>query len=266
MFLIGAAPAFMIIFTRGYLKEPESWQRLKDSGQIPKGNIFAPYAGLLANARWRKNLIVGAIIASTGVVGLWAIGEYAVDLQKVVFKQFYEKAGTAPDKIAGKVNDAISYAYILNMLGAAVGMTLFTNIAKLGRRLAFFIGFTAALITTFLVYWKMSSPMDAYWMMPLMGMAQLSVFAGFAIYLPELFPNKLRSTGTSFCYNLGRFAAAGGSFFSATLTSGVYGSYAAQDPALPLRYAAMTMCVIFIIGIIVLPFAPETKGKPLPED
>jgi MFS family permease len=266
MFLIGAAPAFMIIFTRGYLKEPESWQRLKDSGQIPKGNIFAPYAGLLANARWRKNLIVGAIIASTGVVGLWAIGEYAVDLQKVVFKQFYEKAGTAPDKIAGKVNDAISYAYILNMLGAAVGMTLFTNIAKLGRRLAFFIGFSAALITTFLVYWKMSSPMDAYWMMPLMGMAQLSVFAGFAIYLPELFPNKLRSTGTSFCYNLGRFAAAGGSFFSATLTSGVYGSYAAQDPALPLRYAAMTMCVIFIIGIIVLPFAPETKGKPLPED
>ena len=266
MFLIGAAPAFMIIFTRGYLKEPESWQRLKDSGQIPKGNIFAPYAGLLANARWRKNLIVGAIIASTGVVGLWAIGEYAVDLQKVVFKQFYEKEGIAPDKIAGKVNDAISYAYILNMLGAAVGMTLFTNIAKLGRRLAFFIGFTAALITTFLVYWKMSSPMDAYWMMPLMGMAQLSVFAGFAIYLPELFPNKLRSTGTSFCYNLGRFAAAGGSFFSATLTSGVYGSYAAQDPALPLRYAAMTMCVIFIIGIIVLPFAPETKGKPLPED
>ncbi len=266
MFLIGAAPAFMIIFTRGYLKEPESWQRLKDSGQIPKGNIFAPYVGLLANARWRKNLIVGAIIASTGVVGLWAIGEYAVDLQKVVFKQFYEKAGTAPDKIAGKVNDAISYAYILNMLGAAVGMTLFTNIAKLGRRLAFFIGFSAALITTFLVYWKMSSPMDAYWMMPLMGMAQLSVFAGFAIYLPELFPNKLRSTGTSFCYNLGRFAAAGGSFFSATLTSGVYGSYAAQDPALPLRYAAMTMCVIFIIGIIVLPFAPETKGKPLPED
>jgi len=266
MFLIGAAPALMIIFTRGYLKEPASWQHLKDTNQLPKGGIFAPYTSLLSNARWRKNLIVGALIASTGVVGLWAIGEYAVDLQKVVFKQHFEKAGLAADKIAGEVNFAITWAYIANMLGAAVGMTLFTNIAKLGRRIAFFFGFSAALIATFLVYWKMSSPMDAYWMMPLMGMAQLSVFAGFAIYLPELFPSKLRSTGTSFCYNLGRFAAAGGSFFSASLTSGVYGSYASQGADLPLRYAAMTMCVIFLVGIFVLPFAPETKGKPLPED
>ena len=207
-----------------------------------------------------------ALIASTGVVGLWAIGEYAVDLQKVVFKQFYEKAGVAADKVAGEVNHAIAVAYLWNMLGAAVGMTLFTNVAKRGRKLAFALGFSIALIVTFLVYWNMSSPDAAKWMMFLMGAAQLSVFAGFAIYLPELFPSKLRSTGTSFCYNLGRFAAAAGSFFSAKLTADVFGGYAKTDPALPLRYAAMTMCAIFLVGILVLPFAPETKGQPLPED
>jgi MFS family permease len=197
---------------------------------------------------------------------LWAIGEFAVDLQKVVFKAHFDKT-LAPDLVKNAVNDAISNAYLLNMLGAAVGMMIFTRVAAgLGRRLAFLIGFMAALIITFLVYWKMSSPMDAYWMMPLMGMAQLSLFAGFAIYLPELFPSKLRSTGTSFCYNLGRFAAAAGSFSSALLTKGVFGSYAAVDAALPLRYSAMTMCAIFIVGILVLPFAPETKGQPLPED
>jgi MFS family permease len=266
MFLIGALPALMIIFTRNSLKEPESWLKLKAAGQLPKGSIFSPYVSLLSDARWRRNLIVGAIIASTGVVGLWAIGEYAVDLQKVVFKQFFEKAGVAAADVPKKVNDAISIAYIWNMLGAAVGMTLFTNIAKMGRKLAFALGFSAALIATYLVYQNMSDPSAARWMMFLMGAAQLSVFAGFAIYLPELFPNKLRSTGTSFCYNLGRFAAAGGSFFSATLTKDVYGSYAAQDPALPLRYAAMTMCAIFLVGILALPFAQETKGKPLPED
>jgi hypothetical protein len=43
-----------------------------------------------------------------------------------------------------------------------------------------------------------------------MGACQLSLFAGFAIYLPELFPTRLRSTGTSFCYNVGRFIAASG--------------------------------------------------------
>jgi MFS family permease len=265
MFLIGSVPAVMIIFTRGYLKEPESWQRLKDADQLPKGGILAPYASLIGDKRWRKNLIIGAIIASTGVIGLWAIGEYAVDLQKVVFKQFFEKAGVAADQVAGKVNDAITKAYLWNMLGAAVGMTFFTNVAKLGRRLAFFIGFSVALVVTFLVYQNMSNPESAKWMMFLMGAAQLSVFAGFAIYLPELFPSKLRSTGTSFCYNLGRFAAAGGSFFSAELTSRVYGKYAAEGADLPLRYAAMTMCAIFLMGIFVLPFAPETKGKPLPE-
>ncbi len=266
MFLIGAFPAVMIIFTRKSLKEPESWLRLKEQGLLPKGSIFAPYATLLANPRWRKNLIVGALIASTGVVGLWAIGEFAVDLQKVVFKAHFDKT-LAPDLVKNAVNDAISNAYLMNMLGAAVGMMIFTRVAAgLGRRLAFLIGFTAALIITFLVYWKMSSPNDAYWMMPLMGMAQLSLFAGFAIYLPELFPSKLRSTGTSFCYNLGRFAAAAGSFSSALLTKGVFGSYATTDASLPLRYSAMTMCAIFIVGILVLPFAPETKGQPLPED
>jgi MFS family permease len=266
MFLIGALPALMILFTRSKLREPESWMKLKEQGLLPKGSIFGPYLSLIGDKRWRKNLIVGALIASTGVVGLWAIGEYAVDLQKVVFKQHFEKAGVAADAVNGEVNWAISIAYLCNMLGAAVGMTFFTNVAKAGRRLAFGIGFTAALVTTYLVYKNMSDPFSANWMMFLMGAAQLSVFAGFAIYLPELFPSRLRSSGTSFCYNLGRFAAAAGSFFSAKLTSDVYGHLKPQGADLPLRYAAMTMCAIFLVGLITLIWAPETKGKPLPEE
>ena len=265
MFLIGAVPALMIVFTRGHLKEPEKWLRLKEQGLLPKGGLFAPYSALLAQARWRKNLVFGALIASTGVIGLWAIGEYAVDLQKVVFKQHFEKI-VAADKVKAEVDWAIAVAYLWNMLGAAVGMMIFTRIAQIGRKLAFIVGFTAALVATFLVYQNMGSPIAARWMMFLMGAAQLSVFAGFAIYLPELFPSRLRSTGTSFCYNLGRFAAAAGSFFSAKLTADVYGKYAAQDPALPLRYAAMTMCAIFLVGIVTAIFAPETKGQPLPEE
>jgi MFS family permease len=265
MFLIGAVPAVLIIFTKSYLREPEPWLRMKENGQLPQGSILAPYLALLRETRWRRNLCVGALIAGTGVVGLWAIGEYAVDLQKVVFKAHFEKIVPA-DQLKKKMDDAISISYLLNMCGAAVGMTLFTRIAALGRKLAFAVGFTFALVITFLVYWKMSSPTDAYWMMPLMGMAQLSVFAGFAIYLPELFPSRLRSTGTSFCYNFGRFAAAAGSFFSAKLTTDVYGDFKKIDAALPLRYAAMTMCVIFVIALVTLPFAPETNGKPLPDE
>ena len=209
MFLVGAFPALLMIVAGKFLREPEPWLRAKAEGRLPKGSILAPYAALLAEKRWRKNLAVGAIIASTGVIGLWAIGEYAVDLQRSVFRTYFEQEVAAEVVAAGpdaaidaaaevsiRVNAAITRAYILNMIGAAVGMWIFTRIAMaLGRRPAFAIGFSAALITTLGVYWKMDSPADAYWMMPLMGAAQLAVFAGFAIYLPELFPSRMRSTG-----------------------------------------------------------------------
>ena len=94
-----------------------------------------------------------------------------------------------------------------------------------------------------------------------MGFCQLALFGGYAIYFPELFPTRLRSTGTSFCYNVGRLVAAAG--------PSVLGP--ADQPRLRrLRtsrcaYAGVAMCSVFLIGLLALPFAPETRGKPLPE-
>jgi len=102
-------------------------------------------------------------------------------------------------------------------------------------------------------------------MIPLMGFCLLTLFGGYAIYFPELFPTRLRSTGTSFCYNVGRLVAAPGSSLLGFLTSSVYAGYKAIDPTLPMRYAGVTMCAVFLIGLLVLPFAPETRGQPLPE-
>jgi hypothetical protein len=94
----------------------------------------------------------------------------------------------------------------------------------------------------------------------LMGFCQLSLFGGYAIYFPELFPTHLRSTGTSFCYNVGRLVAAVGPWTLGMLTSEVF-----ADKPEPMRYAGVTMCSIFLLGLLVLPFAPETKGRPLPD-
>ena len=61
-------------------------------------------------------------------------------------------------------------------------------------------------------------------MLPIMGFGQLSVFGVYAIYLPELFPTSLRSTGTSFCYNFGRLAAATAPFTISRLTKQLGGN------------------------------------------
>ena len=88
----------------------------------------------------------------------------------------------------------------------------------------------------------------------------LAAFAlGFAIYLPELFPTRLRSTGTSFCYNCGRLVAAAGPLSLGLLVRHVFTGPNA------LRYAGVSMCAVFAVGLMALPFAPETKDKPLPE-
>ena len=104
-------------------------------------------------------------------------------------------------------------------------------------------------------------------MSAVMGFCQLALFAGFAIYLPELFPLRLRSTGTSFCYNVGRFIAASGPF-----TLGRLQQWLAQGAVTPeaklaaFRNACCYISTAFLIGLVALWFLPETKGKPLPED
>lgn len=263
MFLVGAVPALLVVLTMRFLREPEPWLKAKEEGRLPTGSIWGPYAGLVSDERWRRNLVIGALISLAGVAGLWAIGEYATDLQSKVFTQYFQQQHMPTEQIGPAVEAARVRAYMLQMIGSAIGMWFMTKACiSLGRKPAFLIWYVGALVVTLYAYWSMSSPMDAYWMMPLMWFFQLGVFAGFAIYLPELFPSRMRSTGTSFCYNLGRFAAAIGSFFSAKLATVVFKS---DVPGLQERYAAMTMCAIFLIALATLPFAPETKNRPLPE-
>ena len=99
-----------------------------------------------------------------------------------------------------------------------------------------------------------------YWMLPLMGFGQYSVFGVYAIYLPELFPTSLRSTGTSFCYNGGRIVAATAPFTISRITASLGGDVEG------FRTAGLWVSGVLLLGIIALPFLPETKDRALPED
>jgi hypothetical protein len=262
MFLIGALPALLALLVRWKLKEPEQWQRMKAESK-GTSRAVGSYAAIFRDPRWRHNALVGLLLACTGVIALWGIVFFVFDLVGSVMEKELAAQGLTGNDLKGAVGQWKGTASLMLNIGAFSGMLAFTSFTqRTNRRTAFAVAFVGAGITTALTFWLLRDPWHIFVLVPLMGFFMLGIFGGYAIYFPELFPTSLRSTGTSFCYNVGRFLAASGPWTIALLSSDrVFGN---TDE--PLRYAGLTMCSVFIVGLIALPFAPETKGKPLPED
>ncbi len=265
MFLIGLAPAVLAIPIFLRLKEPERWKAAAREEEI--GGTGKPKLGslreLFGDPRWRRNTLVGMTLAFSGVVGLWGIAFFGVDLTRSVFVEHFRAQGLSGPELAGKLTFWSGMTSLFLNVGAFFGIYAFSRITHVvGRKPAFAVSFVLAALATATTFWFL----DAFWqifvLIPIMGFCQLAIFGGYAIYFPELFPTRLRSTGTSFCYNVGRLVAAVGPLALGLLTSKVYKGY--PDP-MPARLAGVTMCSVFLIGLLALPFAPETRGKPLPE-
>jgi MFS family permease len=265
-FLVGAIPAFLCVFIQVRLKEPEKWVRAREAGKLA-GVKFGSYAALLGDSRWRGRALGGMILCVAGVIGLWGIGFFSPELVGDVMQRSLMAEGVPADEIAGRKQYWIGINSIVQNIGAFIGMLLFTRLAQsLGRKQAFAIGYVAAFIVT-VAYFQYFNGRGDIWMSAVMGGCQLALFAGFAIYLPELFPTSLRSTGTSFCYNVGRFLAASGPLVMGTLQAALIPAGANPDAKLAaFRNACSYMSGIFLLGLVVLAFLPETKGRPLPED
>jgi MFS family permease len=262
MFVVGAVPAFLALFVFWQLKEPERWQAAAARYTL-RERLGGYFSELFQNPRWTRHAIVGLLLASSGIIGLWGIGFFSIDLQRYIFRTRFAAQGLSGSELTFAEDVWASWTSVMLNVGAFFGIYAFSYVTHyVGRRPAFAIAFVLALLSTAFVFWNFQTIADIFWMIPLMGFCQLALFGGYAIYFPELFPTRLRSTGTSFCYNVARFVAAGGPTALGLLTSRVFQGY--LDPE-PMRYAGVTMCAIFLVGLAVLPFAPETRGQPLPE-
>ncbi|MFO0953145.1 MAG: MFS transporter [Isosphaeraceae bacterium] len=276
-FVVGVLPALLSLFVFRRLKEPETWVKAKlaDEEAEAKGlegkrssfrKMFREVEDLFSDARWRHNAVVGMLLGFSAVVGLWGIGFFSPELTNPVFRKYFTEAGFSGQALSGKVTSWKAISFAIQNIGAFFGIYAFSRVTHyLGRRPTFAIAYVLAMLATAMTFWFLDDFTDIFWMIPIMGFCQISLFGGLAIYLPELFPTRLRSTGTSFCYNVGRFFAAAGPSILGILTSVVFAGYKAIDPTLPFRYAGITMCLVFLLGLAALPFAPETRGKPLPE-
>ncbi|MFM9953031.1 MAG: MFS transporter [Opitutaceae bacterium] len=280
LFWIGAAPAFLCIFIMFRLKEPVKWVAARDASRLAGGKAMGSYGSLFGEVQWRRPAILGMILCVSGVVGLWGVGFFSGALIGPAIENALKAQNPAitPAALAAGKQWWTAANLIVQNIGAFFGMILFAKLAhRYGRKTIFAFGFIAAFAATIFFYQNFQTKADI-WMTGLMGFCQLSIFAGFAIYLPELFPTRLRSTGVSFCYNVGRFIAATG-----PITLGGLQKYLSEKAvaALPttadalskadaqltaFRSAACWLACIYVIGLLVLPFLPETKGRPMPEE
>jgi MFS family permease len=254
IFFAGTVPAVLAVPIALILHEPEPWKEAKRRAKESKdaSQQVGSILDLFRHPRWRRHTFVGIMLGLAGMAGLWGIGFFSPELISTALKG-------APQKMVDTVR---GYGTAFQDVGAFLGMTTFTIVATyVGRRIAFFGAFILCLATTILVFNNLRSGSDAYWMLPMMGFAQLSVFGGYSMYFPELFPTRLRGTGVGFCYNTVRYLAA----VFPPLLAGLNALLLRHAVAEPFRKSATILSFIFLLGLVALIWAPETKGKPLPE-
>jgi MFS family permease len=268
LFLVGILPALLVVVIRRKLREPESWQRAKEA--VERGDRtdeahkqLGDMKEMFRDKRWRFHTFIGVSLAVTGVLALWGVGFYTPEL----VRDNARRAGLA----RADQDWYASMTSLLQNFGAFFGIYAFGWItARIGRRWTFAIALVLGWAATVAIFGFMTEPFQIWFMIPVLGFCALMVFGGYAIYFPELYPTRLRSTGTGFCYNVARYLAAALIFLAAPL-AGMFTSFeltllsdlGSVDSG--FRYASISVATVFLLGLFILPFAPETKGKPLPE-
>jgi MFS family permease len=275
MLIVAAAPAFLVVFIILLVPESERWKHSVRSGAShPVREVFG--------RALRKRTLLAIAFASVALIGTWgsvqwlpAWSNQMVSLQgfarlRAEHPEWYAagpggattvpsaartSAETLVKQDAGK---ATADMQMIQGIGAILGTLLAPLIgASLGRRPAFFLLCLASEVVCAVTFRTVSSYGTALLALAfLMSLSTASFYGWFPLYLPELFPTRARATGQGLSYNFGRIFAAGGALMQGELMSVFGGSYAR---------AGAVVTLIYLLGMVLIWFAPETKGKPLPE-
>ena len=249
-FLIGVAPSLLVLWVRAKVREPESWREAKDQARDGTGKALGSFRELLGRGPWRRSAWLGLALGTVGLASFWGVTIAGQDLTA----DFLKRHGV-PEALA---LEKAKFAFgVVEILGAGLGMLAFGPLCvRLGRRMTFVLYQAVSLVVVPAFCFLPQSYGVLLALLPVYGFFTWGPQAGFAIYFPELFPARLRSTGAGFCFNGGRLLASSVLVFSGWLKG---------LPGLDLRMAVTLMSSLFLIGIVIALRLPETKGKTLPE-
>ncbi len=238
--LIGAAPALLTLLIAKFVPESERWQEsVEKTGvvQNPIKEIFAP--GL------RRNTILAILFASVALIVTWG------SIQNI-------PTWVDRDLTHGLNPQAKAVSQLWSSIGAIVGCLIAPLVAaRLGRRPVYFGLCLGAFIACSILYRCFDAYTAGLLFMIFIAAGFASAFYGWLPqYLPELFPTRIRATGQGLAFNFGRILAAAGAWNLGRFLHFFDDSYAK---------AGAMMVFIYVIGMVLIWFAPETRGRPLPE-
>lgn len=248
MFLTGAVPVVVAILILTRVQETEKFQEAEAHSKDTKDRV-KPLREILG-PRYRRRTWVAAALVTIAIVGLWAGAVY----EPSAVIQLAQHAGM--DK-AGATKTA-SWATGLLSIGTILGCLVLPPMAeRIGRKRTLAIYFTGMAVSIAGSFgWAFYLP---HGLAPFIAwLFVLGFFGGnfalFSLWLPEQFETRVRATAFAFCTSFGRFVGAGVNFLlgAAVLHTHTLG--------LPVALTA----IAFVIGLFVIPLAPETRGDPLP--
>lgn len=235
--LAGAAPALLTLFIAFYVPESPRWKSVVRSGRsAPLMDVF--------RGDLRKRTILGIVFASVVLIGTWGSVQWL--------------PAWADQLAAQQRHSAKGITQMLSGIGAVIGCFIGPWIGgRMGRRPAYFILCTASLISCAFLFRFVSHYGPLFLVMVfVVGGFTAAFFGWLPLYLPELFPTRVRATGQGICYNSGRIFTAVGAIQMGHLLSYYEGSYAR---------AGATITLVYAFGMAVIWLAPETRDKPLPQ-
>jgi MFS family permease len=250
VFLFGLVPAAVAFVVRFFIKEPERWQKA--------GVTAAPSLSELFSPQFRTITLSGLGMALVALITWWSsnafIGTVATGLANAE-ASLQGLAGVAAQQL---IQEWVKFATNVFNLGGLIGTLLTIPFAKrLGRKPMYIVYFFLSGLSLMLTFGLDLPPYDRLYGYFFIGLTVFGVFGSFTYYLPELFPTRLRATGSGFCYNSGRIVAAIGPF--------VVGSVSAMgaDALATAMQMLFWVGAVPLAGLLLMPWVIETRHRVL---
>lgn len=245
MFLCGSIPVIVSLVIATRVKEPERWKRSHENiGQhTPLRDIFRTH--------YRRRTLINTALLTVAICGLWAGAVYEPTAILVLAK----KSGiglSSATRMASLGTGLLSVGTILGCLA------LPPMAERFGRKPTLAIYFSGMMICIMLCFgWAfyltngLRPFMELLFFLGFFG----GNFAMFTLWLPEQYDTSVRATAFAFATSFGRFVCAGLNFLVGALV---------RDMGTLGKPVALT-AVAFAIGLLLIPFAVETRGRNLPD-